>query len=275
MVNYIQLHFASQLPDEQEILLAQLAEIGYEGFEQGTDYLNAYILESLFDESSLKDIISLDRHSITIEKIEPRNWNEEWEKSFEPVTIENFCAIRADFHPTVAGVEYEIIITPKMSFGTGHHATTFQVIQFMQQINFAGKDVMDFGTGTGVLAILAEKLNARHVYAIDYDEWSIENAKENIQVNHCSRIKLVNSDSLPENEDFDVILANINKHVIIQNLPAIAKHLRMNGVLILSGLLQVDEQDIAAAALNEDLIIQKHSEKNGWIMLSLIKGNSA
>jgi len=275
MVNYIQVHFLNLPSHEQEILVAQLANIGFEGFEEGVDYLKAFIPESFFNEDSLRDILNVNRHSVTIETIEQKNWNKEWEKSFEPVIIGNFCAIRADFHAPVSGVEHEIIITPKMSFGTGHHATTFQVIQLMQQINFMDKDVLDFGTGTGVLAILAEKLDAQNIQAIDNDEWSIENAKENIKTNTCSRIHLAKADSLTINQRFDIILANINKHVILQNLPSIAKHLRINGVLILSGLLNSDQQEIADAALKEDLIIQKHSQKNDWIALYLINVKSA
>jgi ribosomal protein L11 methyltransferase len=274
MINYIQFHFSNLQPADQEVLIAKLVDKGFEGFEQGPDFLKAYMPENVFDDS-LKDDPEISAHDVRIEIIVQRNWNEEWEKSFEPVIIENFCAIRAAFHPPAQDVQHEIIITPKMSFGTGHHATTFQVIQLMEQINFTGKNVLDFGTGTGVLAILAEKLHASHILAIDNDDWSIDNARENIDSNNCERIELIKADNLFRHETYDVILANINKHVILQNLSALAKHLRPEGVLVLSGLLKDDRQDITAAALKEQLSIRKHLEKSGWIALYLVNVNSA
>jgi len=273
MENYIQLHFANLKQLQQGILVAQLADIGFDGFEEGADFLKAYISKSLFDEPLVRQLINKHQYTVTIDTIEPKNWNEIWEKSFTPVIIEDFCAIRAGFHQPVADVQHEIIITPKMSFGTGHHATTHQVIQFMEQIHFSGKDVLDFGTGTGVLAILAEKLGAVRILAIDNDEWSIENAAENIIANDCSKIILEKAEGLFFDNLFDVILANLNKHLILQNLPAIAKHLKVNGVLLLSGLLEIDLQEIADAALKEHLVIKKHLQKSGWIALYILYVN--
>lgn len=269
MENYIQLHFENVQAIQQEILIAQLSDIGFEGFEEGPDFLNAYISQDGFDQAALNAILDMNPHRVSKEIIAPKNWNEEWEKSFNPVIIENFCAISAVFHPPVTGVQHEIIITPKMSFGTGHHATTFQVIQLMREINFEGKKVLDFGTGTGVLAILAEKLNALDVLAIDNDDWSIENATENIAANKCLKITLQKKESLISNILFDVILANLNKHIILQNLPTIAKHLSINGVLVLSGLLIDDQPEIASAALKEHLFIKRHTQQSGWIALQL------
>ena len=144
----------------------------------------------------------------------------------------------------------------------------------MQQTDLAGKSVLDFGTGTGVLAILAEKLGAKYILAIDNDEWSINNARENIETNKCSAIRLLNSDKLATDEHFDVILANINKHVILENLPSIAKHLRSDGVLILSGLLKDDQQEIVDTAIKEQLLVKTQSQKYDWIALSLTNVNS-
>lgn len=273
MDNYIQLHFANLTSFDQEILIAQLADIGFEGFEQGSDFLVACIPEDKYDKSKLKNILDTHSRVATIKTIAPKNWNEEWERSFEPVIIENFCAIRASFHPPVTGVQHEIIITPKMSFGTGHHATTFQVIQLMKQINFKNKDVLDFGTGTGVLAILAEKSGAKNILAIDNDEWSIDNAKENIETNGCTRIQLLKASEICTDKKFDVILANINKHVILENLASFAKHLQHESVLIISGLLKKDRQEIADAALKENLVVKTQSEKYDWIALSLTTVN--
>lgn len=274
MDKFIEVHFAGVDSVEQEILVAQLADIGFDGFEQGIDFLNACIPESNFNETDLNHIPIVQEHPPTISRIEQKNWNEEWEKSFQPVIIDKFCAIRASFHQQVAGVQHEIVITPKMSFGTGHHATTFQVIQLMEQTDFKNKTVLDFGTGTGVLAILAEKLGASNILAIDNDEWSINNARENIQTNLCSAIRLRHDQQLPQDEHFDVILANINKHVIVDNLHLMAKQLRTAGVLLLSGLLKDDLQEIADSALRQNLFVKTHSQKYDWIALSLTNVNS-
>ena len=276
MGNYIQLHFADiSSSSNQEILIAELADIGFEGFEQGKDFLNACIPENMYDERALKNILARHQETVTIDTITPKNWNEEWEKSFDPVIIDNFCAIRASFHSPVAGVHHEIIITPKMSFGTGHHATTYQVIQLMRHTDFNQKKVLDFGTGTGVLAILAEKMGAKNILAIDNDEWSINNALENIETNKCSRIRLLNASEIPGDDRFDIIMANINKHIILENLPSLAKHLQREGVLIVSGLLKDDQQEITDEAFKEQLIVKTHSQKYDWIALSLASVNTA
>ena len=269
MDNYILLHFLNITADEQEILIAHLADINYEGFEQGKDFLKAFIPESIYEKSELESIPGFEKYHVDIQQVMQRNWNEEWEKSFEPVIIENFCAIRASFHPKVADVKHDIIITPKMSFGTGHHATTYLVIQLMEHLDFGNRNVLDFGTGTGVLAILAEKEGAAAVTAIDIDHWSIENARENLEANHCTRIVLKKADQIPFNESFDIILANINRHVILENLASMAKHLRPGGVLILSGLLKDDEKVVSDEALIQRLLVKTQSQKYDWIALEL------
>lgn len=269
MENSFQLHFPGITGEQQEILIAELSDIGFDGFEQGKDFLNACISQDSYIEHELKTIVDRYRLPYTIELLQPRNWNEEWERSFEPVLVGNFCAIRAAFHPPAKSVEHEVIITPKMSFGTGHHATTFLVIRQMKVVNFRNKKVFDFGTGTGVLAILAEKLGADFIEAIDNDDWSIANARENIANNGCGKIQLENAGEISSNHQYDIILANINKHVILEKLPSMAKHLNQQGVLIISGLLIQDEQDIAEAALKEQLIVKTQSQKHDWIVLTL------
>ena len=273
-MNYIQLHVENLDPNDQEILIAQLADIGFEGFEQGPDFLNASIAETLYHDDTVVRLFEKKTHHFTTEVIPQQNWNDQWEKSFEPVIIDDFCAIRADFHAPVATVQHEIIITPKMSFGTGHHPTTFQVIKFMEKINFTNKNVLDFGTGTGVLAILAEKLGAKEILAIDNDDWSINNAIENIEKNHFSHINVRKTEGEFPRGNFDIILANINKHVILSNLPFITKHFIKNGVLILSGLLKDDEREIRIAATEEHLRITDLSEKSGWLALYIVNVNS-
>ena len=183
--------------------------------------------------------------------------------------VDDFVGIRADFHEPVAGVEHEIVITPKMSFGTGHHATTFMMIQQMREIDFTGKSVFDFGTGTGILAILAEKQGASKIFAVDYDEWSIENAKENLAKNNCSKFVLKKADHAVGEGQYDILLANINKNVILENFSTLVKNMTPSGLLLLSGLLAEDEADIIQASTIFSLTIVKIISKNNWISLKL------
>jgi ribosomal protein L11 methyltransferase len=186
--------------------------------------------------------------------------------------VEAFCAIRAHFHEPIAGVDHELVITPKMSFGTGHHATTYMMLQSMQGMELRGKRVLDFGTGTGVLAILAERLGAAEVVAIDNDDWSIDNAQENVGANGCSRITVLKIDRVAELEGaFDLILANINKHVIVDQLGDLVQQLAPRGVIILSGLLQDDSEDVENEAIKNSLSVSNWMTKGSWICLKTEK----
>ncbi|WP_205509715.1 50S ribosomal protein L11 methyltransferase [Longitalea arenae] len=271
MQNYIHVRFQPVTKEQQEILIAQLSELGYEGFEEGIHFISAYIPEEQFNEPDTYALIAGTDTSVSKEVIAPRNWNEEWEQHFHPVIIDAFCGIRAHFHAPLQQVQHEIIITPKMSFGTGHHATTHLMIQAMQQLSFTGKNVLDFGTGTGVLAILAERLGANPVLAIDNDEWSINNAQENIALNHCSNITIAQADSLQMSTEFDIILANINKHVLIANMQAIKQHLTLGGVVIMSGLLIGDRPDIEKSAIDCGLSVLACKTRGDWMCLLLKK----
>src|SRR6185312_6215151 len=177
MKNFIKIEIETTSSEDSEILIAELSENNFYAFEQNESSLISYIIEEDFNEINFKKLLS---QNATYKKsiIEDRNWNADWESQFQPVIINNFAGVRASFHKPLTGVKHEIIITPKMSFGTGHHATTFLMIELMQSIDFKNKKVLDFGTGTGILAILAEKLGAASVLAVDYDEWSINNAAE-------------------------------------------------------------------------------------------------
>ena len=203
----------------------------------------------------------------TFSKVEQQNWNAQWEQSFEPVQVDDFAVIRASFHAPVAGVKHDIIITPKMSFGTGHHATTFLMIQEMSALNFTGKTVIDFGTGTGVLAILAEKLGATTLLGIDNDDWSINNAKENIAANDCLRITLKKADEMTADNKADIILANINLNVIIANIVLIKNACLPNADILLSGLLKEDEAQMSEVLTKNGFQIQKIIHKNNWIAI--------
>jgi ribosomal protein L11 methyltransferase len=254
--------------DFQEVLIALLGEMGYEGFEQEEDLLHAFILEAAFDEAALKELLEAHGLSYTLQNIAERNWNAEWEANFQPVVVEGFCAIRAHFHPPVPEVEHELIITPKMSFGTGHHATTYMMLQAMRALDLRGKRVLDFGTGTGVLAILAERLGAGNIVAIDNDDWSIENASENVEANACNHIQVLKRDQIADvSGSFDVILANINKHVIVSQLEALTQHLAEDGVIVMSGLLQDDTEEIENEAVKNNLSVSVRMTKGSWICL--------
>ena len=253
---------------EQEILISQLEELYANGFEQTQDALIAYFPENNFESYAVNGILKNYQYSITT--VEEQNWNAVWESNFEPVVVEDFCAIRAEFHQPITNVSYEIVITPKMSFGTGHHATTYMMIQQMKDMDFTGKHVFDFGTGTGILAILAEKLGSEKIQAIDVDDWSIENAWENINRNGCSKINVELSSQLPA-QQFDIILANINRNVILQYLPGLKEILNNEqGELLLSGLLVSDKEDIMKACMNQGLKLIKELERNNWISLLFV-----
>jgi len=256
--------------EQQDILISQLSDLGAEGFEQTDNDLIAYFNENLFKAYEINDL--LQNYSFTSHILAEKNWNEEWESNFQPVIVNKFCAIRAEFHkPVINEVEHEIIITPKMSFGTGHHATTYMMVEQMQKIDFKNKTVFDFGTGTGILSILSEKLGASDIVAIDVDEWSFANAQENIEKNQCSKISVILSSQIPT-EKFDVVLANINRNVILNYLPALNQSLKEKGCLLLSGLLAADEKDIHNACLKEKLNLVNLVERNTWISLLFNKG---
>jgi ribosomal protein L11 methyltransferase len=252
----------------QDILLAILTDYGFTGFEQFPDRLIACIPEIEFSEESLQFVYD---NQIPFEKsvISPRNWNADWESSFEPVVIEDFCAVRASFHQPIKSTEFEIVITPKMSFGTGHHATTWQMIRLMKDLDLKGKNILDFGTGTAVLAILAEKMGASSIDAFDNDEWSIENSRENIASNNCVLIHLSKNDKIEDNKKYDVILANINKHVILSHMESIKNHLINEGVVLFSGLLLDDRDEIVSRAEEAGMRLEQVSTKDNWLALKM------
>lgn len=276
MNRYIQIIIETTNSEESDMLVARLSHAGFEGFEEEAKRLHAFIPESFYDETNVEKIISEIKgfadpyHTLfRTEIIEPRNWNAEWEKDFEPVIVENFCCVRAHFHKPVLNIQYDLIITPKMSFGTGHHATTYMMIAAMQDISFKNKSVLDFGTGTGLLAILASKMGAENVIAIDSDLWSIENAIENVAVNGNGNIQVEHRDHLAGLERFDLILANINRHVILENLDKVRQHLTDTGVFIGSGVLVSDEEKIRnkAAEAGFDLVVL--TNRDNWMSFSL------
>lgn len=260
----IQIEIAAAEETLKETLIAQLASIGYEAFEEMPETLKAFIPSTHFDKAELLMVLgSLPFQELEIEK---QNWNELWESNFEPVQVEDFVGIRASFHDAIKGVVHEIVITPKMSFGTGHHATTYLVMLAMRNLLWEGKTVFDFGTGTGILAILAEKLGANQIWAIDNDDWCIENATENIAINQCQFIQVEKADTAEAEKRFDIILANINKHIILENIPFLDRAIQKAGTILLSGLLVEDEADILKACESVGWKHQFTNTRNGWMV---------
>ena len=255
----------------KDMLIAQLAELGFDGFEETEMGLLSYIPAQDFDAAKEAELLgALGNYgvSFTSSTIEKQNWNALWESNFEPVLVDDFVGVRANFHePFNDQVEHDIIITPKMSFGTGHHGTTYSVMQLMRGIDFKGQAVFDFGTGTGILAILAHKLGAGPVLAVDNDDWCIENAQENIIVNDAQSIEIQKVNNAKLNKKFNIIIANINKNIILDNLAFLAEATVPGGVVLLSGLLVDDEAEIEAACAALGWKHQETRTKNNWIAL--------
>ena len=269
MKYYTKISFDDISNEQKEVVLALLSEAGYTGFEEIGQSLMAFIPEEAYDEEVLNDLPGPSPLSFRKERIQEENWNAKWEQDFQPVNVGDFCGIRASFHDPLPGVKFDIQITPKMSFGTGHHATTYLMVEYMRGLELHHKTVLDFGTGTGVLAILASKMGAGPIVAIDNDDWSITNAAENFILNHCDHIHLEKADKLEMHRHFDVILANINRNVLLANMEAMKQHLKPDGILIMSGLLKGDRPVIETAARLSNLSIVAEKDKDGWIALSL------
>ena len=259
-----------------DILVAKLNEIEFESYNEDENGVKAYVQTHLFYETAVKEIISevaeLCELTFTINKVKQENWNKKWESNFEPVYINDRCVIRAHFHADFPDVEQEIIITPKMSFGTGHHETTSLVMNEMFGIDFKDKSVLDMGSGTGVLAILAAKLGANSLIGIDFDEWAFENAEENAQLNSVDNIDFIHGDACAiGDETFDIILANINRNIILQDIATYVGAMNEKSEILFSGFLKEDIPLILEKSeqLGLELVVSKH--KNKWQMLHLKK----
>lgn len=272
-MQYLQVTIKTPGRESTDLLVALLAEEGFEGFEEKPGELRAFIPVDNFDEHAFDQLASGHGFEFKKDIIEQKNWNAVWESNFSPVDIpyrnveKVFLHIRAGFHAPGNSADHEIVITPKMSFGTGHHATTFLMAQAMSEIDFSHKSVIDFGTGTGILAILAEKLGADNIYAVDNDDWCIENSVENIATNSCENILLEKGSHIKGREQADIILANINLNVILNNLKDIRAACKTHAIVLFSGLLQSDEDKIKPAIIAEGLNIKQISYKDGWMLI--------
>lgn len=270
MKNYLRIRIETPSVETAEIVMAQLSEIDFYAFETEGNFLLAYIREADFNSQRLEEQLPSGTVYET-QIIADQNWNQQWENGFQPVKIDDFVAIRAEFHPPVTDVKFEVIITPKMSFGTGHHATTFLMIELMEGINFKNKTVIDFGAGTGVLAILAEKMGALSVSAIDNDEWSIKNLSENIKANNCTNISCRQQSDLENLLSADIIFANINLNVLIAHSSMISSLLKRKGIFLCSGFLQQDESEIISEFGNKQLVKKETRQRNGWSAILFVK----
>ncbi len=275
MTTYLEFDFKiNPVQPWSEILMAELIEIGFDSFTEEYDGILGYIPEELFSEDALKSIPLMNNLDVEISysfALMPNiNWNEEWEKNFTPINVENKVLIRAEFHQENPNL-HEIIIQPKMSFGTGHHPTTHLMIQQMLDMDFMDKKVLDMGCGTSVLGIFAKQKDASEVVAIDIDEWSVENSIENAERNNVKlRISQGTADNLG-GEDFDIILANINRNILISDIPTYVSVLRDKGKLLLSGLCFFDVEDILEVCDKQGLRLINKQQREEWCSLLLEK----
>lgn len=259
-----------------EIIMVELGELGFESFVDTEDGMLAYIKESDFNEQLINEmqilIANPDLFSYSFQIMEDKNWNEEWENNYEAVVIKNKCGIRAPFHPENKEVEFDLVIMPKMSFGTAHHETTSSMIEFLLEEDLKNKSVLDMGCGTSVLAILAAKKGCSSVVAIDNDEWAYNNSLENILMNNEPDIKVLMGDAqLLSDMYFDVIIANINRNILLNDIQTYAASLNNNGVLLMSGFYEQDIPVIKEEAAKYGISIDRYITKNNWVAVRFLK----
>ncbi|HYC85206.1 MAG TPA: 50S ribosomal protein L11 methyltransferase [Chryseosolibacter sp.] len=265
------------LPEYAEILMAELAEIGFETFMETENGFEAYVEDDRYEKDLLQSIkakylLHTDLH-FSFDRIEKKNWNEEWERSYEPIIVDDRCLIRAEFHKPEKFYPYEVIITPKMSFGTGHHQTTYLMVKNQMTIDHRNARVMDAGCGTAILAIMACKLGAAEVLAFDIDEWSVTNGNENIAINGCSGISIRQGTILEVDPEgiFDIILANINKNVLLEEMKVYSKYMKPGSRLLISGFYTHDIGDLLAEASQHGLKEMHRDERETWACIQLEK----
>ena len=271
-MNYTELRLTVS-PDYADILIAELAEVGFESFVETDEGLNAYITEPDFNEKAVRDVTAkyADQTAIayTVTSLEKRNWNAEWEQSYQPIEVGQTVRVRASFHESNPAFEYDLVINPKMSFGTGHHETTAMMLEHQLGIDHAGKSVLDVGSGTGILAVLAARMGAADVLAFDIEEWAVENAQENADLNDCPQMRVFQGTiaDVDPNSRFDIVLANINRNVLLAELPTYAAFVREGGYLLVSGFYEHDAVDIERKAKETGLRPVRDMVTNGWCSL--------
>jgi len=274
--DYFEFRF-TRIPEEmKEILMAELSELGFESFQEEQDFISGYIPVSLYKKTRILSYLAkrCESYSLTYEKIriQEENWNAIWEANFTPVLLQGKCLIRAPFHDPIPDMEYDIVIEPRMSFGTGHHETTSLMLEMLMKEDVKGKRVLDIGCGTGVLAILAFKMGAVSVEAVDMDEWAFQNASDNVRKNNASSVTVIHGDvrNIPSHE-YDVILANINRNVLLEDIPAYSQHLPYSGILMVSGFYLEDLTMIRNFAKTNNLKFQFSESRNNWTAAKFVK----
>jgi ribosomal protein L11 methyltransferase len=276
-MNYFELSCIPALPEHSEILVVQLAELGFESFVDTDAGFKGYIQEPLYNkgvEDQIRDLQADYPFKHTLQLIKDQNWNHEWEKNFSPINVDDKCYVRASFHEPIPGIQYDVVINPKMSFGTGHHETTCLVISQLMKLDLKGRSICDMGCGTSILAILAAKMGAASVLAIDIDDWAVENSVENIDTNNVKGIVVKKGGAqLLAGNTFHVILANINRNILLSDMDKYVESLDEQGVLIMSGFFDVDIPMIQSKAESLGMIIANTELKNKWAMLYCIKNN--
>ena len=257
-----------------EMLIAQLGYVGFESFVEQDYGVTAYIQKQEWNSKILEDVFLLhsNEFNITFEynEIAQTNWNEEWEKNFNPIQVDDLVSIRAPFH-TNPSLQFDIVIEPKMSFGTGHHETTHMMVQHLLALDLDTKKVLDMGCGTGILAIFAEMKGAKPIDAIDIDSWCYENSLENIQRNNCNHITVYEGDASVLKEKYDVIIANINRNILLSDMKTYTDCLNENGVLLLSGFYKEDIVIIEDEVTKHGLTFEKMIQRNNWVALKYVK----
>ncbi|GIV43574.1 MAG: ribosomal protein L11 methyltransferase [Bacteroidia bacterium] len=276
-MNYIEVNFTiNPVQPFAEILTAELSDLPFDSFVETETGLLAYIPVKDFNEDELKSLEFIQQKKAdvkySIKEIETENWNEKWESNFPPVFVNEKCTIRAPFHEKKQGIDFDILVSPKMAFGTGHHQTTAQVANRLFSIDLKNKSLLDMGCGTAILAIIAQKLGANPITAIDIDEWATENALENCSLNQCDNIEILTGDaSLLPGRKFDVIIANINRNILLQDMHQYADCLNNNGILLLSGFYEEDIPVLLQEAAKYGLKETHRASKDKWSILELIK----
>ncbi|WP_242929421.1 50S ribosomal protein L11 methyltransferase [Pontibacter vulgaris] len=265
-------------PEFADILTAELGELGFDAFVENEEGFSAYIDEDKYSQEALEEVINryadFSQVTYTTQKIERQNWNEEWERNFEPLFIGGEVSVRASFHEKPAAAKYDIVINPKMSFGTGHHETTTLMIENQLTLDHQGKRVLDMGCGTGILAIMAGELGASEIVAVEIEDWTVENARENAELNGYGSIdvRLGGAETIKGDQPYDIILANINRNVLLEDMPAYVAVLKPEGWLLLSGFYTEDLPMIQERATELGLTYISHRTKNNWVS-ALFKHN--
>lgn len=261
-----------------DLIAAILGEIGYESFVVENEIMKAYVGEKLFDRAALDEALTdfpmEVEISYVVNEIEQKNWNEEWEKNyFKPIVIGQECVIHSTFHTDIPAAKYDILIDPKMAFGTGHHETTSQILQEILDFDFTGKSILDMGCGTAVLAILAVMKGASPARAIDIDDWVCDNAVENVKLNNVDNVLVECGDAslLEDGRTYDVIFANINRNILLNDLNAYAKCMHSGSVIFMSGFYVEDIPAIREEAEKHGLVFEHHREKNRWVAVKFVK----